>query len=394
MKIAVKTGLDVLAEKNFKQIKGAKTGLVINQASIDRKLNHAIEIFQNQNKAEVTALFGPQHGLYGTTQDNMIEWQSYNDEKTGVPAYSLYGEHRKPTPDMLEGIDMLILDLAEVGARYYTFLWTAKLCIQACAENNVKMIILDRPNPINGITAEGPVLKREYRSFVGLYEITIRHGMTLGEICTMINNEEKVRCDLKVIPMEGWNRRMWFDETALPWVLPSPNMPTLDTATVYPGGCLVEGTNVSEGRGTCRPFELFGAPFIDPNELAGFMKKFNLPGVFFRPTYFEPTFQKHAGTTCGGVQIHVADRRAFRSVKTFAGLFIAARSLYKEKFRWNDPPYEYEYEKPPIDILWGGPGLREAVDNGGSLEDIDRIAGEGLGDYMKKRDRHLLYSEI
>jgi uncharacterized protein YbbC (DUF1343 family) len=387
----VLTGLDVLEEMKFRQIRGSKVGLVVNPASVNRRLEHAADIFTRAEGLKMVSLFGPQHGITGTTQDNMIEWQGALDKRLGLPAHSLYGSHRKPTGEMLEGIDTLVLDLPDVGARYYTFNWTAKLCLEACAEKGIKMVVLDRPNPINGIQTEGPLLHCSYRSFVGLFEIPIRHGMTTGELLLMMNGEEKIGCNLEVIKARGWERKMWFDETGLPWVIPSPNMPTLDTAIVYPGMCLLEATNISEGRGTTRPFEICGAPYVNAHEMVNAMNEYKLPGVFFRPLQFEPTFQKHSGKTCGGFQIHVTDRESFRPMQTTVALLFSVKKLYPGYFEWKNPPYEYEYEKLPIDILWGDTSIREAVDGGGHYDEILEKMKRGDEDFKHLREKYLVY---
>jgi uncharacterized protein YbbC (DUF1343 family) len=293
----------------------------------------------------------------------MVEWEGFTDPVTGLVAHSLYGEHRKPTPAMLEGLDVLVVDLQDVGARYYTFVWTLLLCLEACADADVAVMVLDRPNPIGGEVA-GNVLDPDYGSFVGLAPIPMRHGLTLGELARWLRAHAALDVELEVVPLRGWRRGAWFDATGLPWVLPSPNMPTLDTAAVYPGACLLEGTSLSEGRGTTRPFEILGAPWIDPEALVAAMAPQELPGLVLRPLTFEPTFQKHAGTVCGGVQLHVTDRRAHRPVLSYLALLTEIRRLWPEHFGWKQPPYEYEHEKLPIDILAGGPELREAVEAG------------------------------
>jgi len=310
---------------------------------------------------ELGALFGPQHGILGQTQDNMIEWEGFTDTVTGLPVYSLYGEHRKPTPEMLADLDTLVIDLQDVGARYYTFIWTMMLCLEACAEAGCRVVVLDRPNPLGGDHIEGSVLNPVYRSFVGLAPIPMRHGLTIGELAQFFVAWGRLDVKLEVVWLEGWRRAMHFEATGLPWVLPSPNMPTLDTARVYPGGCLLEGTTLSEGRGTTRPFEIFGAPYVDPVALAGKLDSWSLPGCRFRPLHFEPTFHKYAGQVCGGVQVHVTDPVTFESVVTYTAAIAAIAQLWPDDFAWKQPPYEYETEKLPIDILAGGTGWREQV---------------------------------
>jgi uncharacterized protein YbbC (DUF1343 family) len=330
---------------------------LLHPASISATLEHASRILERENGAlfRLQALFGPQHGFLGQTQDNMVEWQSYEHPRLGIPVHSLYGESREPTAAMLEDLDVLVIDLQDVGARYYTFIWTMFLCLRACEQRDIPVVVLDRPNPINGMTLEGPLLNPDYRSFVGLHPLPIRHARTIGELGMLFREEAFPKCNLEVLPMKGWNRAMWFDETGLSWAMPSPNMPTLDTATVYPGMCLLEGTNISEGRGTTRPFELFGAPFIDGEALARELNDLKLPGVHFRENWFQPTFHKFAGEICGGTQLHVTDRNCFMPYRTGIEIIRTIRRLYHDSFLWKEPPYEYEYERLPIEVLLGGP---------------------------------------
>lgn len=358
MKIAaVLLPLDHLEELWPKELSGARIGALLHPASISSRLEHASKILERHdgNLFRLRALFGPQHGFLGQTQDNMVEWKSYEHPRLGLPVYSLYGEQREPTAEMLDGLDVLLIDLQDVGARYYTFIWTMYLAMRACENAGVRVVVLDRPNPINGLTTEGPVLDEAYRSFVGMHPLPVRHGRTIGELAALFREEAFPRCELTVLPMRGWDRAMWFDETGLPWVMPSPNMPTLDTATVYPGMCLLEGTNLSEGRGTTRPFELFGAPFIEAEALARELNQLRLPGVHFRENWFEPTFQKFAGEMCGGAQSHVTDRNRFLPYRTGIEIIRTIRRMYGDFFRWKEPPYEYETERLPIEILLGGP---------------------------------------
>ncbi len=361
---AVLTGLDILVRERFARLAGRRVGLLVHPASVDCDLRHAARLFAGAPGLHLAALFGPQHGFRGETQDNMIEWEGFTEPGSGLPVFSLYGETRKPTPGMLAGMDTLVVDLQDVGARYYTFIWTLLLCLEACAESGTRVLVLDRPNPISGLEREGPLLDPGYLSFVGLAPIPVRHGLTMGELAVWFRDHLVPGVDLEVVGMQGWSRSMWFEDTGLPWVLPSPNMPTVDTAVVYPGMCLLEGTELSEGRGTTRPFEIFGAPWIDAESLVRRLEDLALPGVRFRPLHFEPTFQKHAGRLCGGAQIHVTDRAAYRPVLTAYAILWAAHGLRPDRFRWKRPPYEYETEKLPIDILAGGPALREAVEAG------------------------------
>jgi uncharacterized protein YbbC (DUF1343 family) len=353
----VQLPLDHLSELWPNKFSGARVGALIHPASVSSKLEHASRILERHNGDlfHLVAFFGPQHGFLGQTQDNMVEWKGYEHPRLHIPVYSLYGEHREPTAEMLEELDILLVDLQDVGSRYYTFIWTLYLCMRACAKCGTKVIVLDRPNPINGITTEGPVLDPNYKSFVGMHPIPVRHARTIGELAQQFRDEAFPVCELTILPMKYWEREMWFDQTDLPWLMPSPNMPTLDTATVYPGMCLFEGTNISEGRGTTRPFEIFGAPFIDAEELCAKLSGLKLAGVFFRENYFQPTFQKFAGQLCGGAQIHVTNREAFHPFKTSIEIIRAIRSLYPDQFAWKQPPYEYEAEKLPIEVLLGGP---------------------------------------
>jgi len=361
----VETGLDRLVADGLRELRGRRVGLLAHPASVDRRLRHAVPLFHAGLGRDLRALFGPQHGLRGETQDNMIEWRGYVDPGTGVVAHSLYGEHRQPTADMLADLDVLVIDLQDVGARYYTFVWTMLLCLEACAAAGKQVLVLDRPNPL-GRAVEGNVLDPHWRSFVGLAPVPMRHGLSIGELARWLVAHARLDVDLAVKPLAGWRGDEPFEATGLPWVLPSPNMPTVDTAVVYPGACLLEGANLSEGRGTTRPFEILGAPWLDPARLVAALADTELPGAALRPLQFQPTFQKHAGRLCGGVQVHVTDRRRFRPVLTYVTLLATIRRLWPADFAWNPPPYEYEHEKLPIDILAGGTGLREAVDRGDS----------------------------
>jgi uncharacterized protein YbbC (DUF1343 family) len=389
---SVLSGLD-LFEKNWpSKLLGMRVALLVHPASVDRRFEHAAQLFFRSRSCALTALVGPQHGIRGETQDNMVEWEGFRDKPTGLPVFSLYGSTRKPGPPLLNAIDLMVIDLQDIGARYYTFIWTMELCMQACMEMKKAFVILDRPNPIGGHLIEGPVLDQTYSSFVGRRPLPIRHGMTIGEIGHYIHNEFYPSLDFHVIPMKGWTRKMWFDETGLPWVMPSPNMPTLETAIAYPGMCLLEGTEVSEGRGTTRPFELFGAPFIDPDLLVSRLREYDLPGVVFRPMYFQPTFQKHAGTLCGGAQIHIIRRERFRPFKTGVAVLKAIHDLYPDQFVWKQPPYEYEYEKMPVDILAGSDRLRLDIENWVPLHRMEEWWHEESKAFDRNmRKKYLLY---
>ncbi len=377
---------------------GQRIGVVCNPASVDGNLRHVADLFARHPTATLAALFGPQHGFRSDVQDNMIETAHGEDRVRRVPVYSLYSETREPTADMLAGIDVLVIDLQDVGSRIYTFIYTMANCLIACRKHGVKAIVCDRPNPIGGAghnAVEGPMLVHGFESFVGQYPIPMRHGMTIGELARLFNDESSdgfgIGADLDVAKMDGWRRDMYFDETGLPWVMPSPNMPTLDTAIVYPGAVLFEGTNVSEGRGTTRPFEITGAPWPVAERFAEQMNALKLDGVFFRPAVFEPTFQKHAKTTCAGCQMHVTDRRAFKPVEAGVALIKAYRDADPSKFAWRQPPYEYEHTKMPIDILAGSSALREQVESGMSARDIARSWTPSVDAFTRIRERYLLY---
>jgi uncharacterized protein YbbC (DUF1343 family) len=324
-------------------------------------------------------------------QENMIETGHERDEIRRVPVYSLYSETREPTADMLRDLDVLVVDLQDVGTRIYTYIYTMANCLLAARRHGVKVIVCDRPNPIGGVAVEGPMLERGFESFVGLYAIPMRHGMTIGELARLFNEHFGIGADLEVVTMEGWHRRMYSDQTGLPWVLPSPNIPTVESTVVYPGTVLLEGTNVSEGRGTTRPFELVGAPWVVAERFADAMNRLQLPGVHFRPAVFEPTFHKHAKTSCGGCQIHVLDRQIFRAVETGVALIGAFRAAEKSRFEWRQPPYEYEHEKPPIDILAGSADLREQIERGVPAQEIARTWESGVARFVQVREKFLMY---
>ncbi len=358
-KAKVSLALNRLVTAWPESLRGAKVGAVLHPASVGENWRHTSDILWDLSQGpspvlRLAALFGPQHGYLGQTQDNMIEWRGFNHPQWGIPVYSLYGEHREPTEEMLHGLDALVVDMQDVGARYYTFIWTLYLCMKACEKAKIPVIVLDRPNPI-GNAMEGPILNPEYRSFVGLHPIPVRHGKTIGQLARQFKEEAFPGCSLEILEMQGHDPEAYFEETGLPWVLPSPNMPTVETAVVYPGMCLFEATNVSEGRGTTRPFEILGAPWIDAEAFAKAMNKRSLPGVHFRAAHFQPTFHKFIGELCGGVQMHVIHRETFLPFLTGVEIIQHLRSVYGEHFAWKPPPYEYEHDKLPIEILIGGP---------------------------------------
>ncbi|MXZ71502.1 MAG: DUF1343 domain-containing protein [Acidobacteria bacterium] len=370
---------------------GARVGVVSNPASVDRQFRHVADRVAALPGVTLAALFGPQHGFHATAQDNMVETGHARHPRLGVPVYSLYSDTREPTATMLEGLDALVIDLQDVGTRVYTYIWTMANCLRAAARAGVRVVVCDRPNPIGGEAVEGPVLDPAFASFVGQLPIPLRHGMTIGELARLFNEEFGIGADLQVVAMEGWSRAMCHDEAGAPWVIPSPNVPTLDSAIVYPGMVLLEGTMLSEGRGTTRPFELAGAPGVEPDALAARLNGLGLPGVHARPATFEPTFQKHAGAVCGGCQLHVTDRRAFRPVMTAVALIAACRDALGEAFRWREPPYEYEAEKMPIDILAGTDALRRDIERGRPLEAMAADRDAAVAAFAPIRERYLLY---
>ncbi len=386
--MTVRLGSDVLFDRGL--IKGRTVGLVSNPASIDAQFVHVVD---RAAAAGVTvgAIFGPQHGFRSDLQENMIETPHARDEKRRVPVYSLYSETRVPTPEMVAGLDAFVVDLQDVGTRIYTYIYTMANCLVAARHHGLPVIVCDRPNPIGGALVEGPMLMRGFESFVGQFPIPMRHGMTIGELARLFNEEFGIGAKLEVVKMEGWTRDTWYDDTGLPWVLPSPNIPTLDSAIVYPGAVLFEGTNVSEGRGTNRPFELIGAPWVEPESFCSAMNARRLPGVYFRPALFQPTFHKHAGVPCGGCQIHVSDRETFRPVAASIALIEAFRAAGPKSFAWRDPPYEYEHDKMPIDILYGSADLRDRLDRGEDAETIADSWTEGIREFGRIRDKHLIY---
>ena len=384
-------GLEKFLSEGVGRLQGARVGLVCNQSSVDGELRHAADLFHAEPGINLRALFGPQHGIRGDVQDNMVETAHAFDRVTGIPIYSLYSETREPTAEMLEEVDVLVFDMQDVGCRIYTFVYTLANCMRAAKKFGKKVIALDRPNPINGEMVAGNVLEAGFSSFVGQFPIPTRHGMTVCELARLFNEHFGIDCELETVRMEGWERGQWFEETGAHWVMPSPNMPTVESATVFPGTVHFEGTQISEGRGTTRPFELIGAPYIRAEEYAAALMRVGLAGVHFRACGFQPTFQKHRGETCGGVQIHVLERSQFEPVITGIAAVKVAYDLYEEDFRWKEPPYEYVYDKNPFDVIAGTSKLREAIERRDTLEEIERSWQNGLGEFKEVRERFLLY---
>ncbi len=385
----MRLGSDVLLAST--RLRGLRVGVVGNPASIDQDFTHIVDRVAKTEGVTLAAIFGPQHGFNADLQDNMIETAHAEDRGRRVPIYSLYSETREPTGEMLAGLDALVIDLQDIGARIYTFVYTMANCLRAAARHGVKVFVCDRPNPIGGIEVEGALLRSGFESFVGQFAIPMRHGMTIGELARLFNEHFGIGATLEVVSMKGWGRGQYWDQTDVPWVMPSPNIPTLDTAIVYPGTVLFEGTMLSEGRGTTRPFELVGVPGVDPDAFAARMNALELDGVYFRPAAFEPTFQKHAKTPCGGCQIHVTERTKFRPVAAGAALLREFRGIAPDRFAWRQPPYEYEHEKQPMDILAGSASLREQVDAQMPLADIVASWRDDEAAFRKLREPFLLY---
>jgi uncharacterized protein YbbC (DUF1343 family) len=397
----METGLDVLLADRLALLSGRRVGVLCHPASVDRRLTHIVDALAAA-RIDVVRLFGPEHGIRGEAQD-MVGVDAGRDARTGLPVTSLYGarvESLAPSPEALAGLDVLLVDLQDVGARYYTFVWTMALCLEAAAAAGVAVVVLDRPNPIGGLAIEGGEVKPWAESFVGLASIPVRHGLTIGEVARLVVTgipwgggrfSQGLSCDLEVVAMRGWKRGDLFDATGLPWVLPSPNMPTPATALVYPGLCLLEGTNISEGRGTTRPFEIFGAPFLDGYHLAERLGEADLPGVRFRPLTFRPTFHKFAGQVCGGVQVHVVDRVAFLPYLTGVAILRALASLAGEAFRWRTERYEFVSDRPAIDLLTGDDAIRKGIAAKATLAELRATWSAAETAFAERRRTCLLY---
>ena len=389
----IQSGLEKFIANPPADLKGQRLGLLCNPASIDRKFRHARDLIMKRFPGQLTTLFSPQHGFYSEKQDNMVESEDLRDPETGLTVFSLYGHTRVPTADMFDGIDTLLIDLQDVGTRVYTFATTVSYCLEIAREMDKQVIVLDRPNPINGIQMEGNRLKRPFASFVGRYPIPMRHGLTLGEYARYINEVYRIGCRLEVIPMQGWHRHMCFSDTGLPWIPPSPNLPTATSALVYPGQVILEGTNISEGRGTTTPFEIFGAPFIEPNKIAAFMGGHQFPGGVLRTVAFEPMFHKWQHQSCRGFHLHITRPPAYNAYQTTLRLLQAVMYHHPEKFAWRNPPYEYEWEKLPIDLILGDAAIRERLERFEPLERIEAGWLADLTDFQKEINPYFLYEQ-
>lgn len=388
----IETGLEVFAKTAYKKYRKLRLGVLCNQASVDRKLRHASDlVLQEKLGLKVTCFIGPQHGIRGEKQDNMIESDDFVDPVTKLPVFSLYGTSREPSAKLLETVDAIVIDLQDIGSRVYTFMYTMANCMRAAKVHGKKIIVLDRPNPIGGKLIEGNVLEPSCASFVGQFPICVRHGMTMAELALLFNEAFEIGCDLEIVKCRGWKRKMYADKWERDWVTPSPNIPNLEAAHVFSGIVFFEGTNVSEGRGTTKPFEWVGAPFIQPDKLAGEMNGLGLDGIYFRPIFFQPTYQKGKDQICGGVQLHVTDRKTFNAFR--AGLYLLGKiaALYPNDFKWKQPPYEYEHIRMPIDLIAGSAKLREDIEGGRGVEAFDRKSTEELEGFKKLRREFLIY---
>nr|WP_318540923.1 DUF1343 domain-containing protein [Terribacillus saccharophilus] len=378
----VTPGVEVLLDDQKELLKGKKVGLITNPTGIDSKMNSIVDLLHDDSDIELTALFGPEHGVRGDAQAGEYV-ESYIDEKTGLPVYSLYGQTRKPTPEMLKNVEVLVFDIQDVGTRYYTYIYTMAYSMEAAKENNIPIVVLDRPNPLGGLSVDGPVLEPEFSSFIGMYPIPTRHGMTVGELASFFNEEFNIGADLSVVKMKGWRRSMDFDDTGLPFVLPSPNMPTVSTTFVYPATGLIEGTNLSEGRGTTKPFELIGAPFINSTNLAAELNSLSLPGVTFRAASFTPTSSKHAGKLSHGVEIYVTDRAEFDEVTTGLYIIKTIHDMYPDDFEFLSNNF--------FDKLIGNDRVRTMILEGASVREITKTYQKELSEFKKVRKEYLLY---
>jgi uncharacterized protein YbbC (DUF1343 family) len=393
--IEVVPGLEVLARSRFAPLRGMRVGLVCNPTAVDRRLRHAADLLAAAPGVRLSALFGPEHGVRGDVQ-YMAAVGDGRDRLTGLPIHSLYGSSPgslRPRRSQLAGLDALVFDVQDVGTRFYTYQATMMLCMEAAADAGLRFVVLDRPNPIGGREVEGPALRPGFESFCGMHDLSVRHAMTVGELAALFREERGLDLDLAVVPCQGWRRRMRFAETGLPWVLPSPNMPTPEAALVYPGMCLLEGTNLSEGRGTTRPFHLAGAPWLDGTQLAADLTAERLPGVRFRPAGFTPTWDKHAGQLCHGVEIHVHDPEAFRPFRTGLAVVAVARAQEPDRFAWRTETYEFVEGIPAFDLLCGSAREREAIEAGAAWRELARAFAPEERAFARRRARFLRYAD-
>jgi uncharacterized protein YbbC (DUF1343 family) len=388
----VKIGLENLLEHPKTDLEDYRLGLLCNSSSVDRQFVHARVLIDKLYPGHLKAVYSPQHGFYAEKQDNMIESSDIMDPYLNIPIFSLYGKTRVPTRKMLDAIDLLIIDLLDVGTRVYTFSTTVSYCLDAAKKYDKKVLILDRPNPVGGNLVEGNILHPDCESFVGRFSIPMRHGLTMGELALFYNEHFGIGCNLEIIPLKGWRRNMFFKDTGLAWTAPSPNLPTPDSALVYPGQVIWEGTNISEGRGTTQPFEIFGAPFLQPQKIIEFLGNPSIPGVILREVAFEPTAHKWKGEICKGFQIHIIDHQNYRPYQTSLRLLQAVLLVHKDHFKWKTPPYEYEFEKRPIDLILGDKKIRKRLESGMELSKVEKEWEEDLEKFLVARQDVLLYS--
>jgi len=387
----IKLGLEKVLDNQLQLLKNIRLGLICNQASVNHSFQHSADLFYKNSKINLVSLFGPQHGIRGDVQDNMIETSHTVDKLTGLPIYSLYSETRQPTEEMLSALDALVFDLQDVGCRVYTFIYTLANAMKACAAFGKKMFVLDRPNPIGGLAVEGNILERGHESFVGQYPIPMRHGLTVGELAQLFNQEYGINCELEVVTMDNWSREDFYDETDAPWVMPSPNMPTVDTTVVFPATVYFEGTEISEGRGTTRPFEIVGAIYIDADQYAEALTALKLPGVVFRSVNFLPTFQKHANQNCGGVFLHITDRVNFEPVFTGLAMVKTLFDMYPTDFKWKTGAYEYAFNRNPFDVIAGTTKIREMFEKKTEPNEIKLSWQSDVNQFNLVRGKYLLY---
>ena len=381
---AVRTGLDNV-HLHASLFGGKRVGIVTNHTACDRAGRHIVEVFRAMPGVEVAALFGPEHGIYGLAEAG-VKVADKKDDRFGIPVYSLYGKTAKPTSEMLKDVDVLVFDIQDIGVRFYTYVYTMAYAMEAAAENNKPFVVLDRPNPINGVTVQGNILEKDFATFVGLYPIPVRHGMTVGELARMFNGQgwlkDGIRANLTVVPMEGWKRNMWYDQTGLKFIKPSPNIPNLNTAAVYPGLCLLEGTNISEGRGTNKPFLQFGTPWTDSRKLVDELNRLSLRGLRFEPASFTPTLSKHTDVLCRGAEIIITDRNRLEPYSAGIQIVNTLYKMYPDRFEWRQRHF---------DRLCGTASIRNTIIDGKSIDELKTGWGDKLGAFLKIRKRYLLY---
>ncbi|MBA7618781.1 hypothetical protein ES703_26113 [subsurface metagenome] len=389
----IATGLDQFRQEYWKRFRGQSLGLLANQASVDHNLQNAKDVISSLLPGQLKIIFGPQHGFMGEDQDNMVETEDYVDPALHIPAISLYGKKTDRLSHFLDTIDLLVIDLQDVGTRVYTFISTMLFCLKEAAKAGKRVLLLDRPNPLGGVIVEGNLLRPEFYSLVGPFALPMRHGMTMGELANLFRDAFQIDCELTVLPLKGWFRHMLWKDTGLRWVMPSPNMPLSETAQVYPGQVIWEGTNISEGRGTCRPFEIFGAPFINPFVIKKQLASEDMEGCYLQEYYFRPTFNKWKNERCGGFMIHVIDPITYRPYRTSLALLTIIKETYGDEFTWRKPPYEYDFERFPIDLILGDASIRLALEQGKESKELIADYIQELEGFLEFRKPYLIYEE-